>query len=220
MATVKKQVPTQLIVALGILLVGGGTIGGEYCLVKRYPAHKEKVRRETLAPTPYKNEGLGIEMQIAAGIDEKVEPFPGGVRIYSPSFWSIGPSLTITSQPNPDQSAEFTPQILAKWETDGVLHNLPRYHFEHTRINDRDAVLISQYAGRAMLLTARIISPDHLVEVNCSPGRADEDLYMEACDESLKTVKVAGPPSPPPAGAGLMEITPDKPQAKPGVRSQ
>jgi hypothetical protein len=40
-------------------------------------------------------------MQVAAGINEKVESFSGGVRIFSPRFWSTGPSLTITKQPNP-----------------------------------------------------------------------------------------------------------------------
>jgi hypothetical protein len=210
----KKQIPTQLIVGLGILLIGGGIVGGEYLLVKWYPLHKQTVIKEALALTPYKNEGLGVEMMVAAGINAKVESFPGGVRIYSPRFWSIGPSLTITSQPNPDQSGEFTPQVLAKWETDGTYQHLPRYHYEQSRINNRDAVLISQYKDRSMLVTARIISPDHIIEANCSPGRADEDLYMQACDESLRTIKVAGPPSPQAPTSGIMEIAPEQMPAK------
>jgi hypothetical protein len=210
----KKQLPTQLIVGLGILLIGGGIVGGEYFLVKWYPRHKEAVKRETLVLTDYKNDDLGFEIQVAAGINGKAEPFPGGVRIFSPRFGSIGPSITITSQPNPDQSFEFTPLDLAKWETDGVLHELPRYHFEHTRINDRDAVLIWQYKDRAMLLTTRVISSEHLVEANCTPGNADEDLYMQACDESVRTMKVAGPPSPPPTTPGVEEIGPPPPPAK------
>ena len=214
MATMKKNIPTQLMVGLGILLVGGGIIGGEFFLVKWYPKHKAAVESETLAPASYKNDDLGFEMQVAAGIDEKVEPFSGGVRIFSPRFWSTGPSLTITSQPNPDQSPELSPQDLAKWETDGVLQGLYRYHFDHTRINDRDAVLIWQYKNREMLLTARVISPDHIVEANCTPGSADEDLYMSACDESVRTIKVAGPPSPPPPTPGVMEIGPKPPPAK------
>jgi hypothetical protein len=205
----KKHIPTQLIIGLGILLIGGGIVGGEIYLVKVYPAHKEAVREKTLALTSYKNDDLGIEMQVAAGINGKVESFSGGVRIFSPRFWSVGPSLTITSQPNPDQSAEFTPQDLAKWQTDGVTHELPRYHFESTRINDRDAVLIWQYKGRAMLLTARIISPQRIVEANCTPGNDDEDLYVDACKESVGTIKVAGPPSPPTSTPGLMETLPN-----------
>jgi len=202
-----KNIPTQLVVGLGILLVGGGIVGGEYLLVKGYPAHKEAVKKKTLAPVFYRNDDLGVELQVAAGIDEKVEPFPGGVRISSSRFWSIGPSLIITSQPNPDQSTEFTPQDLAKWETEGALQELPRYHFEHARINDRDAVLIWQYKNRSMLLTTRIIAPAHLVEANCTPGSADEDLYMLACDESVRTIKIAGPASPPPP-TGIEEVAP------------
>jgi len=96
-----------------------------------------------------------------------------------------------------------------------VQHHLPRYQYEQTRINDRDAVLIWQYKNRAMLLTARIISPAHIVEANCTPGDADEDLYMQACDESIRTIKVAGPPSPPPPTPGIEEIAPNSPPAKP-----
>jgi hypothetical protein len=202
----KNRVPTQLIVGLGILLIGGGIVGGEYFLVKWLPGHKAAVIKEALTLTPYKNDGLGFELQVAAGINEKVEIFVGGVRIFSPRLLSTGPSLTLTSQPNPDQSGEFTPQILAIWETDGVLKGLPRYHFEHTRINDRDAVLIWQSKNRAMVLTARVISPDHIVEASCTPGGADEDLYMQACDESVQTIKVAGPPSPSPLMPGPQEI--------------
>lgn len=209
---------TQLVVGLGILLVGGGIVGGEYLLVKGYPAHKAAVKKETLAPISYKNDDLGFELQVAAGIDGKVEPFSGGVRISSSRFWSTGPTMTITSQPNPDQTAEFTPQELAKWETDGTLQELPRYHFEHARINDRDAVLIWQYKNRAMLLTTRIISPAHIVEANCTPGSADEDLYMLACDESVRTIKIAGPPSPPPPAPDLEEVAPTPSAPKHGRR--
>jgi hypothetical protein len=209
-----KNIPTQLIVGLGILLIGGGIVGGEYFLVKWYPKHKEAVIEETLAFTSYKNDDLGIEMQVAAGINEKAELFNGGVRIYSPRWWSTGPSIMITSQPNLNKTGEFTPQDLAIWETDGVQHNLPRYQFEHTRINDRDAVLIWQYKNHALLLTARVISPDHIVEANCTPGSADEVLYLQACEESVRTIKVAGPPSPQPPPLGGMEVLPSPSPAK------
>lgn len=209
MATMKRHIPTQLLVGLGILLIGGGVVGGEYFLVKWYPAHQAAVIKETLTLTPYKNDGLGVEMQVAAGIYEKVESFSGGVRLYSPSFWSTGPSLTITSQPNVDQRGEFTPQELAIWETDGVQHHLFRYTYEETHINDRDAVMIWQSKNRVMQLTARIISPDRVVEVNCTPGKADESLYMQACEESVKTMKVAGPPSPQPPPEGGIETLPN-----------
>jgi len=211
----KKQISTQLIVGLGILLIGGGIVGGEYFLVKWYPGHKEAMKKEAWALTPYKNDGLGIEMQVAAGLYDKVEVFSGGVRIFSPRFWSVGPSITITSQPNPEQRAEFTPAELAKWESDGVTHELPRYHFEHARINDRDAVLIWQYKSRGMTLTARIISPDRLVEANCEIGGTDEDIYMQACDDTVRTIKVEGPPSPPPSPPGGTETAPGRLSASP-----
>jgi hypothetical protein len=210
----KKQIPMQLVVGLAILVIGGGIVLGEYFLVRWYPGHKERVTKETLQLLPYKNDSLGIEMQVAVGLYEKVEPFAGGVRIFAPRFWSIGPSLTLTSQPNPDQSTEFTPQILAKWQTQGITEEIPRYHFEHTRINNRDAVLIWQYKGRAMELTARIISPERIVQADCTPGRADEDLYMQACDETLRTIKVTGPESPPPLSPGVIELAPTE-QARP-----
>ena len=106
------------------------------------------------------------------------------------------------------KGGEFTPQELAIWETDGVQHKLERYQYEQTRINGRDAVLIWQYKNYAMLLTTRIISPDRIVEANCTPGNADEGLYTQACDESVRTMKVAGPPSPQTPPEGGMEILP------------
>ena len=113
----KREMPTQLIVGVLILLIGGAIVGGEYLLVQWWPRHEQRVRDEVLTLLPYRNETLGVEMQVAAGIYGKVQGFPGGVRIERSKFWSIGPSLTITMQPNPDQSAEFSPQVLAKWQT-------------------------------------------------------------------------------------------------------
>ncbi len=211
-----RRVPTQLIVGLVILLAGGGFVGTEYVLVKWYPRHEQHVAEETLRMKSYSNPSLGIEIQIASGIFGKVEVFPGGVRIYKTKFWSVDPSLTITSQPNPDNAAEFSQQILAKWETQGVYQEIPRYHFDHTKINNRDAVLIWQLKDRSMLLTARVISPERLIEADCTPGGEDEELYLQACEASLRTLKIAGPepaPSKPPA---LEEVaTPSGPGTKP-----
>src|SRR5690349_14535137 len=94
-----KALPTQLVVGLGILIVGAGVVGGEFFLVTWYPKHKQAVKEETLALVPYKDDRLGLEMGVAKGIDEKVETFPGGARIFSPRVWSTGPSLTLISQP-------------------------------------------------------------------------------------------------------------------------
>jgi hypothetical protein len=203
----KKEIPFQLVVGLGILLIGAGVLGGESYLVKWLPKHRARLREETLKLLPYQNASLGVEMEIAAGLYGKVESFPGGVRIWRPKFWSIPPALTITAQPNPDGNFEFSPEVLAKWQTQGVYEEIPRYHFEHTKINNRDAVLIWQYQNRAMLLTARVISPERIVEVACTPGREDEDLYMQACDESVHTLKLAGP-QPPPPPQPIIELAP------------
>ena len=195
----KKEIPRQLIVAAIILLGGGAFVGIEYFLVKWTPGHRQRMNEATLKPVPYSNASLGIEIQVAQGLYGRVETFPGGVRIAHRKFWGIGPSLTITSQPNPDNTAEFSPQILAQWETQGVYQSIPRYRFEHTKINSRDAVIIWQIKGRYMQMTARVITPDRIIEVGCTPGQEDEALFLEACESSGRTLKVAGPePSPAP----------------------
>jgi hypothetical protein len=206
MAAMKKQIPIQLILAVSIVIIGGGLVGGEYLLVKWYPGHQQRVSEETLKLLPYHSDALGIDIQIANGLYGKVETFPGGVKIRRPKFWHIGPSLTITSQPNPDQTWEFSPEVLAKWESMGAVEDLPLYHLEHAKINNRDAMLIRQLKGRTMHLTARIICRERIIEADCSCGGEDEVLYMEACDDTLRTMKVAGA-APPPA-PGVVELSP------------
>jgi hypothetical protein len=208
MAAMKKQIGSQWILGVSILIIGCGLAGVEYLLVKWYPGHQQRVNEETLKQRPYHNDSLGIDIQIADGLYGSVETFPGGVKISRSKFWSVGPSLTITSQPNPDQTWEFTQEVLAKWESKGAVEDLPRYHLEHTKINNRDAVLIRQFKGRSMLLTAQIISPERIIEADCSPGAEDEVLYMEACDETLRTIKVAGPEPPFTPTPGVVELSP------------
>lgn len=211
----KKEMPGQLIVAAVILLGGGAIVGAEYLLTKWYPLHEQRVSEKILEPVSYSNADLGIELQVAAGIYGKVETFPGGAKILRSKFWGVGPSMTITSQPNPDRTAEFSPQVLAQWQTQGVYQEIPRYHFEHTKINNRDAVLIWQLKSRAMVLTARVMSPDRLIEVDCTPGQEDETLFMQACESSVHTLKIAGPEPPPSPAPGVQEIaapTPGAPQ--------
>jgi hypothetical protein len=209
------KIPFQLTVGLGILLLGGGVLAGEYFLVKWLPRYRELRAERILELLPYRNDALGVEMQVAAGLYDKVENFAGGVRISRPKMWRLSPSLTITSQPNPDGTSEFSPFLAAKWQTQGVYEELPRYHYERTRINGRDAVLIWQYKNRAMLLTARVLSPERLIEVYCTPGQEDEDLYMKACDASVRTIKIAGPEPPPPVQP-VLELSP--PGRKTGPR--
>ena len=208
MAVMKKHIPSQLILAVSILIVGGGLVGGEYLLVRWLPGHRQRVSEETLKQLPYHNEALGIDMQIANGLYGPAETFSGGVKISQSKFWSIGPSLTITSQPNPDQSWEFSPEVLAKWESRGAVEDLPVYHVEHTKINNRDAMLVRQLKGRHMHLTARIICRERIIEADCSPGAEDEVLYLQACDETLRSIKVAGAEPPPPPSPGLVDLPP------------
>jgi len=204
----KKETSIQLIVGLVIVLGGAAFLGIEYLLVKWYPRHQQQVVEDTLKQLPYRSATLGIEMQVAAGIYGKVEDFPGGVKIQRPAFWSVGPSLTITSQPNPDQATEFSPEVLAKWQTQGTLEEIPRYQFDRTKINGRDAVLISQFKSRSMLLTLRAISPERIIEANCTLGTADEMLFMRACEDSLRSLKILGAASPTTPSPGIIELAP------------
>jgi len=204
----KREIPAQLIVFLVVLLGGLGFLAFQRWWMKWYPQHQANAREDALRLLPYRNDALGLELQIAAGLYGKLQDFPGGVRITRPRFWSVGPSLTITSQPNPDGSFEFSPQVLAIWQTKGVIEDIPRYRFYRMKINGRDAVMIWQFQGRAMMLTARVISPERIVEANCTPGQADEELFMRACEASLRTLKVAGPEPPPPPPPEPIELTP------------
>ncbi|MBI1983173.1 MAG: hypothetical protein HYS61_03130 [Acidobacteria bacterium] len=201
------KIPTQLYVGIGILVIGGGVLAGEYLLVQFYPAYQNKVREETLKLLPYRNDKLGIEMHVAAGLYGKVEDFAGGVRIKRPKFWSLEPTLTITSRPNPDETFEFSPYDLAKWQTQGTYDEILGYRYSRTRINNRDAVLIWRYENRVTMATARLISPERIIEANCTPSRSDEELYLQACEESIRTIKVAGP-EPPPPPQPILELVP------------
>ena len=204
----KKETSLQLIVGLVIVLGGAAFLGIEYFLVKWYPRHQQQMVEDALKQHPYRNAALGIEMQVAAGLYGKVEDFPGGVRIQRPKFWRVGPSLTITSQPNPEQTTEFSPEVLAKWQTRGTLEEIPRYQFDHRRINGRDAVLIWQFQGRSMLLTLRAISPERIIEANCTPGAADEMVFLRACEDSLRSLKILGAASPTTPSTGIIELVP------------
>ncbi|HEY6292049.1 MAG TPA: hypothetical protein VI455_10900 [Terriglobia bacterium] len=193
----KLRLPTQLIVALAIVVVGGGALGGEYLLVRWYPQHQQNVMDAAQKLLPYRNDGLGLDMRVAAGIYGKVVDSPGGVRIYRPKLFGDGPSLTITSQPNPDGAVDFSQEILAQWETRGALQTIPRFRFEHTQINGRNAALVWQLAQKnEMLLTAHLISPDRIIEVDCTPGMEDEDTYLQACDSTIHAINMTGPPTP------------------------
>lgn len=197
------RLPAQVTVALVIVMIGAGVLLGEYVLVKWYPMHEAAIADAAQKLLPYQNQELGIEMQVAAGIYGKVENVPGGVRIYRPKLLENGPSLTIITQPNPDGAGDFSPQLLAEWQAAGANQNIPRYSFEKTQINGRNAAFIWQFKDVAMLVTEHIISPNRIIQADCTPGVEDENTYMDACDATLHSIKVAGPPTPPPA-----EMTP------------
>ena len=203
----KKHLSTQWILTIAIVVIGGAVLAGEMYLVNWLPGYRERVRAEALKPVPYKNDKLGIEIQIATGFNGTTEEFAGGVRITHPKFMGFGPSITITSQPNPDGTYEFDPRALAKWQTDDVYLKIPRYSFLRQKINNRDAVIIEQYKDRAMLVTARVVSPERFIEINCTPGQEDEALYMQACQETVRSVKVAGA-FPPPPPEPIYELSP------------
>lgn len=222
-----KKLSMQAKFALGIVLIGGAALAAEYALVKWYPYYKSHKADKVLDLLPYQNATLGVDMKVAAGIYGKVDEFPGGVRIYRSHLFSHGPALIITSQPNPNNADEFSPQLLAKWQTAGTYEKIPDYRFEHMKIQERDAVMIWQSAEHAKVLpaisfdvsstenaelvTAHIISPDHIVEANCRPGSSDPQLLLQACEESIKTIKVSGPPPKEEPQPGVLELKNVKP---------
>jgi len=204
----KWKMPTQMKWALAILIIGGGALAGEYVLVKWYPYYQGYRADKALKLLPYQNTDLGIKMQVAAGLYGKVDDFPGGVKIYRSRLLGNGASLTITSQANPGHTDEFSPQILAQWQTKGTYQHIADYRFERTKIQGRDAAIIWQSRGTAMMVTAHIISRDHIVEANCLTGPFDTSLYLNACESSLRTIKVAGPPPKLKPQPGVLELKP------------
>jgi hypothetical protein len=222
-----KKLSMQAKFALGIILIGGSALLAEYILVKWYPYYQGYKANKALQLLPYQNKTLGIDMQVAAGIYGKVDDFPGGVRIYRSHLFSSGPTLIITSQSNPTNADEFSPQLLAQWETAGTYQNIPDYRFDHLKIQGRDAAMIWQSAEHAKvlpaisfdvsstdnptLLTAHIISSDHIVQANCRPGSGDPALFLRACEESIKSIQVSGPPPKEKPEPGVLELKNVKP---------
>ena len=186
----KLGISTQTILTLVILLGGGLFLGGEYLIVTLYPTYKQEEIARLSELEPYENEDLHIKMGISRALYGEVEPIAGGLRIRRPRFWGVGPSITISSRPNPERNSKFLPTLLAKWQTRGIYEQIPRYRFWHTNIHARDAVLIRLFRGRSMHLTGRIISSERLVEVDCTPGQEDETLYLQFCEDTIRSVKI------------------------------
>jgi hypothetical protein len=204
----KFRASTQLIVALAIILIGGGALGAEVLLVKWYPIHKQAVTDALQKMLPYQNPKLGIEMEVAAGIYGKVQDIPDGVRIYRPQVFGPVPSLTIVSLPNPDGATEFSGDLLAQWETAGATHSILGYFYQHTQINGRNAALIHQPRNHMTVLTAHLISPQRILQVDCIPGADDQDIFVPACDSTVYSIKLDGVPPPPPTETAPVEVLP------------
>lgn len=190
----------QLRVALYILAGGLMVLGAEVLLVRWYPGHHQREVEATLRMQPYSNDAFGIQMQVANGIAGKFEVMPGSLRISHPIFWGQGPSITITSQPNPAGSNEFSPQTIAEAETEGVRKGLLGFQFDHTSVNGRDTMITEQYDSvrRWMVVTANIIAPDRIIQAVCTTGGEDQTVYLQACENSLRTIQLPGSPPPPP----------------------
>ena len=219
----------QLTFAVGVVVIGGGFLGAEYFLVKWYPRHQQQVRDQTLNLLPYRNDALGIEMQVAAGIYGKVESFPGGVRIFRPRLLGTGPSLTVTTQPNPERAAECFGIVRpgriggrrqaverggegGRRGVDGKVRAVDAAKLFDARVH---AVLIWQSQNRSLALTARVISPERIVQVDCSPGGENEALFIQACESSARTLKVAGPEPAAKPPVGVEEVIAPEPRKKP-----
>jgi hypothetical protein len=183
-------------VTIGIVVIGAALLASEFLFIRWYPGHKERKEQQALSLLTYQNSGMGLQMHIAAVIYGKVRDGASGVTIYRPRILGSGPSITISLKPN--TASQFTPELLAQLETAGVRQNLLGYQFQHMTLDNRDAILIWQYdvPSRSMNVTAQVLAPDRMIQAVCNTGSSDEqELYTEACNESLKSIDLSGPPS-------------------------
>jgi hypothetical protein len=183
-------------VTIGILIAGAILLTSEFFLIRWYPGHKERAEQQALKLFPYQNSAMGLQMDIAAALYGKVRDGANQIKISRWSLFGKGPSITISLKPN--HSAQFTPQLLAQLETAGVRNDLLGYQFQHVTLGNRDAILIWQYdeGSRSMNVTAQVLAPDRMIQAVCNTGSgSDQDLYTEACNESLKSIQLSGPPS-------------------------
>jgi hypothetical protein len=191
-----RSISAQRKVTIGIVVIGAALLASEFFLIRWYPGHKERKEQQELSLLPYQNSGMGLQMHIASVIYGKVREGSQGITVYRPRLLGRGPSIVISLKPN--TSSQFTPELLAKLETAGVENNLLGYNFQHLTLDNRDAILISQYdvASKSLNITAKVLAPDRMIEAVCNTGSgAEQELYTEACDESLKSIQLSGPPS-------------------------
>ncbi|MGH9396026.1 MAG: hypothetical protein ACRD18_04160 [Terriglobia bacterium] len=197
----QKWATVVIVVAAAIIL------GVEYVSVRWYPGHEQRVADAALKQLPYQNTGLGIQMEIASGIYGSVHDFAGGVKIYRSHLLGGGPAITITSAPNPDGASRFSDQRLAEIETAGTRNGLLGYQFQRLTLNGRDSYIVSQYDShsRSTNVTAHVMAPDRVVQAVCNTGSKSEEVFTQACNESLNSMKVSGPPSKLPKPMGELD---------------
>jgi hypothetical protein len=190
------QISGQRKVTIGILIVGAILLSAEFFFIRWYPGHQERVQQQELKLFSYQNGAMGLQMDIAAVLYGKVRDSGKDITISRWKLFGKRPSITISLKPN--SSSQFTPELLAQLETAGVRNNLFGYQFQHVTLGNRDAILIWQYdaASRSMNVTAQVLAPDRMVQAICNTGSSgDQELYTEACNESLKSIQLSGPPS-------------------------
>ncbi len=188
---------TQRKVTIVVLVAGSVLLGSEFLFLRWYPNRAQRIAAALLKQLPYRNAMLNLQMQVASGIYGKVVNEANGVMIYRPKWFGKGPSLAITSQPNPTGASQFPDQEVTNLQTAGEKNHIPGYDCEHVLIAQRDAVLISQYdpQSRSTVITARIMAPDRIVQAVCNTGSKNPDVYSHACEESLQSIQLGGPPS-------------------------
>ncbi|HTV54995.1 MAG TPA: hypothetical protein VMI06_08760 [Terriglobia bacterium] len=192
---IRIQMSGQRKVTVGILVIGAALLTTEFLLIRWYPGHQEREQQQALKLLPYQNSAMGLQIDVAAAIYGKVRDSGKEVTISRWKLFGNGPSIAISLKPN--SSAQFTPELLAQLETAGVRNNLLGYQFQHMTLGTRDAILIWQYDehSRSMNVTAHVLAPDRMIQAVCNTGSGDQDLYTEACNETLKSIQLSGPPS-------------------------
>ncbi|MGH9344391.1 MAG: hypothetical protein ACRD19_11600 [Terriglobia bacterium] len=180
-----------------ILVVAALVLGTEYAVKRWYPVHEQHVEDAALKQLPYQKASLGLQMQVAAGIYGAVADTGDSVKIYRSHISGGSPSITITLLPNPDGASQFTERFLDQAEATDAGSDLPGYQFQHVRLADRDAYIITRPDPQSKIttVTARVIAPDRIIQAVCTTGGADQEAYTQACNESLDSIQLSGPPS-------------------------
>lgn len=188
---------SQKWVTVIILVIAALILGTEYTIKRWYPAHKHQEEDTALKPLPYENAALGLKMHVSAGFYEKIAASAAGVKIYRSHIMGGSPSITLTLLPNPDRASEFTEKFLDQQDESDPANNAPGYEFQHVRFAGRDGYLVTGPDPRTKITTvmARILAPDRMIQAVCSTGGAKQDVFTEACTESLTSINLSGPPS-------------------------